>query len=108
MNEIVFTYDLFPRSPISILWDEVEEGLRRMHITENYDEIRDVFKQHGLAPWIKNRENYKTLDSFMEADAVNSITHETIHCVVFDLVGREVSSKLNVLDSDPRFFRCLR
>jgi len=108
MNEIVFTYDLFPLSPISIFWSEVEEGLRRMHIAENYDEIRDVFKQQGLAPWIENRENYQTLDAFMEADVVNLITHETVHCVVFDLEGRGVSSKLNILDSDPKFFRCLR
>ena len=108
MNEIVFTYDPNPLSHASIRWSELEAGLRRMHITENYDELRDVFRRYGLGSWIKNRENYQTLDAFSEDDIEDAITHETLHCVLFDLVGKEISMELNVLDIHPKFSRCLR
>lgn len=109
MNEVVFT-DL-PFTPKGCFFTnrlEFIEGKPKIHIVEDFNCLRELFRQYHLAPWIPNREQYDSYDVFVEDVVEGSITHETLHWVIFKLEGMEAQGKLNNLDQFPDLYNSLR
>lgn len=108
MNEITFTPHHDPVGAFSFSHEEAFNGIAKIHITENFDELRDLFRYYGLASWIAGREKYNTYDEFIEDRVEGSITHETLHYLVLITEGEQANRGLDHIDCTPEGYRTLR
>lgn len=101
MNDFVFT--TYPTSFIPghafIDYNEIANGLERIHLIENFDVLRKQFDLFGLSPKIPNYEKYKTYDDYVEDLIEDGISHETLHRVLFHVGGLEAAKSLHNVDS---------
>ena len=108
MNDIGYTFDPWPTGFACVEDKDVRQGKPKLLLIENFDDLRKLFKEGGLAPWVNNREIYKSYDEFAEITIEQTIIHETLHYVLYNLEGEESFKKLDNIDRIPLGNKYLR
>ena len=103
MNDVGFVD--YPNPPGFIC---VDHENARILLVEDFDHLRFLFDLLGLAPWIVDREKYKTYDEYVEENMENAVTHETLHYVLMREEGEKANKGLDYIDCTREGYQSLR
>ena len=108
MNEIVFTSRVLPVGHMFTNEAELRRGIARIHIVENWDFLDSMFEKVGLDESILDYEPPETFREYVERVIEADITHETIHWVLYSIIGRKACAGLDFVEEHPEIYRHFR